>query len=206
MLFAPTCPVCLRRGRVLCPGCAAALRAAPNLPPPPGVDDCLALFAYEGAGRELVARLKYRNLRATLPGLAVAVSSLVDAWVDHLTWVPTTPARRRRRGFDHAELLARAVGRRVGRPARPLLRRAEGDAQTGRSLDARRAGPVLTCRRPLEGHVAVVDDVVTSGATASAAARALRTAGATGVTLLAVARTPLKAPAGRSDTLGDARE
>src|SRR4051794_38515260 len=54
VLLAVTCPVCGGRGRAPCPGCLAELRPAPLLAPPPGVDACHALLAYEGAGRELV--------------------------------------------------------------------------------------------------------------------------------------------------------
>jgi predicted amidophosphoribosyltransferase len=164
------------------------------LPPPPGVDACLALLAYEGVGRELVARLKYRNRRASLPGLAAAAASLVadPGAVTAVTWVPTTPDRRRARGFDQSELLARAVGRRLRRPCRRLLRRGLGPHQTGRPAAARWTGVSFSPRRPVAGRVLLVDDVVTSGATCAAAAQALRRAGASSVIVLAIARTPLK--------------
>src|SRR5258708_6507216 len=88
----------------------AALRPAPALPPPPRGDDCGSLLACEGAGRELVAQLEHRNHRAALRGLAVATASLVDpSEVDMVTWAPTTPQRRRSRGFDQSELIARVI-------------------------------------------------------------------------------------------------
>src|SRR4051812_15183015 len=102
MLLGTTCGVCGAVGRSPCPACLARLRPPPLLPAPPGVDRCWALLAYEGAGRELIARLKYRNQRACLPGLAAAAALLVDEPVDLVTWAPTTAARRRRRGFDQA--------------------------------------------------------------------------------------------------------
>jgi predicted amidophosphoribosyltransferase len=167
--------------------------AAPVLADPVGVDACLALLSYEGAGRELVARLKYRNSRAALPGLAKAMASLVidPGNIDVVTWAPTTPARRRQRGFDQAELLARAVARDLRRPCRRLLVRLPGQAQTGRPLAERRGGPSFRAPFQVPGStVLVVDDVITSGATVAAAARALRQAGATSVVALAAARTP----------------
>ena len=191
MLLPVTCPVCGERGAAPCAGCAAALRRAPPLPSPPGVDSCVALLDYEGVGRELVARLKYRNARAVVPALGRALAALADPRaVDSVTWAPTTGARRRARGFDQAELLARAVARALRLPCRGLLRRSPGPAQTGLALDDRRAGPSFLARGPAATRVLLVDDVVTTGATVAGAARALRSAGATTVHVLAAARTP----------------
>ncbi len=200
MLLEVTCPICGAPGRAPCLSCAARLRPAPVLAPPPGVDVCLALLAYEGVGRELVARLKYRNHRAVLPGLARAMVSMVteragvgdlDLEVDIVTWVPTTPARRRERGYDQAELLARAVARHLRRPCRRLLLRRPGPPQTGRALAERIQGPQVVARgRADAAGVLLVDDVVTSGSTARVSAQALRSAGARSVVVLAAARTP----------------
>lgn len=201
MLLAVTCPVCGERDAAPCAGCLASLRPAPSLPPPPGVDACHALLAYDGAGRELVARLKHRNHRTALPGLAAAAASLVDpAAVDVVTWAPTTPRRRRERGYDQSELVARVVARCLGRPCRRLLRRAEGRPQTGRTAADRWSGPAFSTRSVASGaRVLVVDDVVTTGATVARAAGALRAAGAGRIVVLALARTPLKAPTQRDD-------
>jgi predicted amidophosphoribosyltransferase len=119
------------------------------------------------------------------------MSALVTGTIDVVTWAPTTPVRLRGRGFDQARLLARAVARRRGLPCRPLLRRWAGPAQTGRDAAARRAGPLFSASGPVRGRrVLLVDDVVTTGATVSAAARALREAGAIEVHVVAAARTP----------------
>jgi ComF family protein len=191
-VFLPTsCPVCGATGPAPCAGCAAELRHAPSLPAPAGVDSCVALLTYAGAGRELVARLKYRNARASVPFLARGMAAVVPAPIDVVTWAPTTPARMRGRGFDQARLLARAVARQLGVPCRPLLRRRPGPAQTGRDAVARHAGPGFSARRALDGRrVLLVDDVVTTGATVTAAARALTKAGAGEVHVVAAARTP----------------
>lgn len=191
-----TCPVCRRPGPAPCATCAADIRPAPAMAPPPGVDGCRAVLAYEGAGRELVARLKYRNARSAVAWLAERMAAVArpvaqPAWV---TWVPTSAARRRERGFDQAEVLARAVARRLRLPCRALLDRGRGPPQTGRSSGERRRGPSFSARRRPPATVVLVDDVITTGSTVSAAARALREAGAETILVVAAARTPYRAP------------
>ncbi len=199
MFLPATCPVCARPGPAPCPGCIADLRPAPALPPPVGLTACPALVAYDGAGRELLARLKYRNARAALGWLAEGMAALVGAdaggeGIDVVTWAPTTTARQRRRGFDQAELLARRVARHLGRPCRRLLVRVPGPPQTGLGRGERRAGPRFSVAPGVTGRpfrrVLVVDDVVTTGASLTAAATALLTGGAIEVRAVAAARTP----------------
>lgn len=148
---------------------------------------------YEGTAREVVARLKYRNARSSVSWLAAGMADLVDAdGIDVVTWVPTTPSRRRQRGFDQGRVLARAVARRLHRPCRPLLRRREGPPQTGRSRLQRLNGPDLVVRTwgAPPPRVLLVDDVVTTGATMAAAARVLRQAGTVAVHAVSAAHRP----------------
>ncbi len=195
VLLPARCPGCGDHGPVPCARCAARLTAAPRGPVPPGLVACRALLAYEGLGRELVTNLKYRRDRAVLGWLAAGMAGLAEPPVGAVvTWAPTTAARRRQRGFDQAELLARAVARRWGVPCHPLLSRRAGPPQTGRSLVDRRSGPLLLARagaRAAAGvPVVVVDDVVTTGSTLAVAARALRVVDVGPVSGLAAARTP----------------
>jgi hypothetical protein len=130
---------------------------------------------------------------------------LSEGWhpgLDVLTWAPTGAARRRRRGYDQAELLARAVGRRLGVRARRLLVRV-GDhaAQTGRSRQQRLVGPTFVAIGRVPHRVLVIDDVVTTGATFAAARTALLVGGAHRVHCLAAAATPPPS-AGRSGRAG----
>jgi predicted amidophosphoribosyltransferase len=203
-LFPLVCPGCGRRGDPVCARCAEELRPAPPAPPPAGVDTWAAAYAYEGVAREVVARVKYRGARAAVPWLADAmVDALVDALVDvpvgcapggaapdAVTWAPTTRARRRHRGFDPAELLTRAVARRLGARGLGLLEREPGPPQTGHTAADRRLGPRYSPRRAVPNVVLLVDDVATTGATLAAAASALREGGARVVVALTAARTP----------------
>ncbi len=193
-LFPMRCPGCGARAEPVCASCAATMRPPPPVAPPVGVDAWYAPFAYDGVARELVARVKYRRAHGAVAWLAAAMAdSLTECAVDVVTWGPTTTARRRERGFDHAELLARAVARRLRVPVRALLTRAAGStAQTGLSSADRRGGPSrfdARVRVP-RATVLVVDDVATTGTTLRDAAIALRSRGAHRVVALTAARTP----------------
>src|SRR4051812_40148968 len=132
MLLVTTCPGCGQVGPVPCGRCVAAMRRAGPMPLPAALDRCDALLAYDGPARELVAQLKYRNARASASWLSEGLAGLVDPrLVDVVTWAPTTSVRRRARGFDHAELLARRTAARCGLPCRGLLQRLPGPPQTG---------------------------------------------------------------------------
>ena len=152
---------------------------------------------FTGRARDVVLGLKYRNRRQVGRHLAgLVVNQIIEhgdhTKVDLVTWAPTSAARRRERGFDQGELLARHIAAQLGVPARRLLdRRGATGPQTGRTRRERLAGPLFRARPDVRGRrVLVVDDVVTTGATMTHAAHALDDAGASAVMLYAVASTP----------------
>ncbi len=194
MLLTTRCAGCDEPGPALCTTCRFALLATP---PPPRTHGVVTAMAFTGRARRVVLGLKYRNRRQVARHVAgLLVNRLVAAGthrdLDVVTWAPTSAARRRGRGFDQGEEIARTVARQLGLPCRRLLERTgPADPQTGRSRRERLTGPSFRARRDRDGRrVLVVDDVVTTGATLRSAAAALRARGAADVVLAAVATTP----------------
>ena len=151
-----------------------------------------AAVPYEGVVRAVVAAWKERGLRR-LAGVAadVVVEIVERPGVAALTFVPPDGDRSLRRGHHPAERLARELGPRWDLPVEPLIRRARPvKRQRGLSLADRRANVrgAFAPRGRSPTAVAVVDDVYTSGATAAAAATALRKAGARRVEVVTFAR------------------
>ena len=128
-------------------------------------------------------------------GLRLAERARGEPRPDLLLAPPLSGARLRERGFNQAHELARTVGRELGlrAPFQGLSRRRETAPQPGLGREARRANltGAFECRLDLQGlRVAIVDDVLTTGATADAFAQVLLRAGARMVDVWVVARTP----------------
>ncbi len=189
MLLVSSCVVCGETGPGICPACVDLLDPSLRWRADGPIDGWSSLFAYEGAGRRVVTRLKYGNHRDALGQLGVALGRLsADLGVDVVSWAPTSAGRRRRRGFDQAELLARGIARHHALPCRALLRRARGASQTGHDR-ATRSQVAFVALEPVIGTVLIVDDVRTTGSTLRAAAAAVRSAGADHVLAVVVADT-----------------
>jgi ComF family protein len=173
--------------------------SADALADPPAWDAARAAVAYEGAARTVVQSLKYRDMMEAghlmARMMARAASDLISA-ADAIVPVPLHRWRLWRRRFNQAALLAQWLSVATGRPYAPdvLLRTKATRQQVGLDHDARRknvrrAFHVPDNARPLVGgrRVVLVDDVRTTGATAEACAKALKSAGAAHVSLVTFA-------------------
>jgi predicted amidophosphoribosyltransferase len=193
----PWCARCQQQVRELpvagCPRCAAPRRPGhPCWPADAPIAATIAALDYRGPVAAAIVSAKVAGAHAAWPPLAALLARRalhVSPAVDAVTWVRTAAARRRRRGLDHAELLARTVAGALDLPLVTAL-----DARPGPDgRDRYRA----THRFP-GTDLLLVDDVLTTGATAVRAATALRTAGAGRPHLAVVARAgphPLAGPA-----------
>ena len=180
----------------LCGPCHSALpKTLACLDPTPAL--LRAGFWWEEYDSPLGAALrrgKYRpdhsTLRTLSQGLGQAARGRLPA-VDWVVPVPQTPQAWLKRGFSPAHVLASGVGEALGCPVHQALHRGWGQAQAGRSGPEREANVLgaFSARVAVSGlRVLLVDDTVTSGATASACAQVLLNAGAANVVLLAATR------------------
>ena len=183
----------------LCPACAFALEelgarqeAAVVEAPPPGVDYVSAAYPYEAQARRLILRLKFRHVRAAAIPLARAMAALPGGEEEIIVPMPTTRARLRARGYNQAQLLGERLGERLGMPCVCALTREDNRPAQSTLSAAQRRENLVGCMRAggdVKGkRVLLVDDVYTTGSSAAEAARALLSAGATGVGVFVAAR------------------
>ena len=199
LIFPPRCPFCrrlLEQPRApVCPACRWELPWLSGEPARRQVEFaelCVSPLAYQGAVADSIRRFKFHNFPSYARPYGLLLAHCVRLELDPppqlVTWAPLSARRLRKRGYDQAELLARAAARSLDLPLRPTLRKIRHTpAQSSLENPAQRRANALGAYDLLPGtrldgsRVLLVDDVVTSGATLGECARLLRGAGAQAV-------------------------
>lgn len=192
------CGARARRREPLCLACRGRLRWLGTEPTRLAGVEVWAPVAYDGPARALVHGLKFRGAVGLAEPLAAQIAANAPARLLRppaaLVPVPLAPARARARGYNQAERIAVALGRRAGLRVVECLRRRSGGRQVGRGRGERLlalAGAIeARTGSPIPERALLVDDVVTTGGTLAACADALHAAGASDVAALAYALTP----------------
>lgn len=198
--WCPACDAALPYlGSAVCPSCALPTPDGSScgrcLQRPPDFNRTVAAFAYAFPLDKLVQALKYGEQLALAEALAERLAQRVERRPDRILPMPLHPARLRERGFNQSLELARGIARKLDIPllADGAQRVRDTTPQSGLPWKERKRNMrnAFACDLDLHGlHVAVVDDVMTSGATLNELARTLRRAGAREVSAWVVARTP----------------
>ena len=162
------------------------------------LDSWVAIWYYKGYIRSSILRYKFGRARHYAHGygriLAMKLAEEYPDGFDVLTWVPISFLRKWVRGYDQVELLANAVGRELGMEPKPLLKKMRHNPpQSGIVGDAKRRANVLGIYRAeqeeeiIGKRILLLDDILTTGATAGECARVLLTVGAAEVHCAVVA-------------------
>lgn len=195
-LVPPLCAACGRSCRpeaMLCTRCSRRLAAADPLEGagPPGIDRAWSSAPHEDVARDLVAALKFRRLLSVADLIADRLQWLAPGTLLSGTIVPVPTARLRSlaRGFDPAAEIAAALAQRTELPLAACLTRRGGGRQVGKRRAARIGHPpVMQLNGQAPRSVLLIDDVLTTGATLSSCASALRSAGAIRIVAITFSR------------------
>ncbi len=188
-----TCGRTCRPAATLCTRCSRRLAEADPLEGggAPGLDRAWSSASHEGVARDLVAALKFRRLLPVADLIADRIQWLAPGTIlsGTIVPVPTAPLRSALRGFDPAAEIAAALAERTELPLEACLVRRGGGRQVGKRRSERIGHPpLIQARGQVPRSALLIDDVLTTGATLSSCARALRSAGAIRVTAITFTR------------------
>ncbi len=211
LLFPPRCAFC---GEIIPPGTQVCRECAKDASPSGTVRmlsacngkrsvRCAALYPYEGKARESLLRYKFHGEAQSGKYYAAKLAGLVKLVFPGtaftlVTWVPLSEKRKKERGYDQAERLARPLAEALGVPCAPCLRKAGENRVQHLLRREERAGNVRGVylpdgKNPAAGQtVLLVDDIVTTGATLAECAEVLLCAGAADVFCAAAAHADME--------------
>ena len=205
LLFPPKCPFCakVQPSVGICPACARELpwtKEGETLGEGTGGLRCAAPLWYEETARDGLLRLKFQGISAAAEPIGELIARCAaeefSGEFDTVTWVPVSRKRLRWRGYDQAELLAKAACRLwQTKPERLLVKVVDNPAQSGLTEAAARRANVLDVYEAAKDaeiagkRILLVDDICTTGATLEECARVLRDAGAESVVCAVAAKT-----------------
>ena len=187
-LLGSECVVCGVPARGVCGGCKERLEP-PVVPPLLAIESATVLCSYEGVGADLIRAVKYGNRRQAIAPMVEALAPSLPNDVQAVVAVPSNPARARERNYDLTATLAKRIADLIDAPVTAPLVRVSAGTQTGKGRDERQQVEFRSSEAVPE-RVLLVDDVVTTGATAVACAIALGLAGARSTNFVALAATP----------------
>ena len=201
ILFPKTCLGCGREGTYICKDCEIFLSEAdpmlgspisPKILGEVGLPDIVSVWEYEGLMEKLILKIKYDGCYDIINDLVAKAFEKITLGLPQdtmITFVPMWGRKERRRGFNQAELIARAVGEKTGRPVVKFLEKIKDNRSQVGLNPQERAENVKGVFKMLEAgpptikpqSILVVDDVYTTGATMGECIKVLKKAGAKNV-------------------------
>ncbi len=186
----------------ICPACEASLPRTEDGRRRKGdfFSECVSALYYEGDVRQAIHRYKFGGVQAYAPVFGELVAALVyeqlQGEYNLITWAPLDRSRRRKRGYDQAELIAKNAAARLRQEAVPTLAKRRGvrpQSRTGapekRKANISGAYRVRDRAAVAGKRILLIDDIVTTGATLSECAKVLLLAGAEDVRCATLAST-----------------
>lgn len=192
-LFPPKCIRCCKIGSPLCIACSKTLHVSRGADLP-GIDQCWSAGAYSGWLRESVLRFKSGHIEYA-DGLSEVLKQVLKnakLEVDCIVNIPSTIHKVRARGFDTVGELSRQLAKRTNIKQISVLQFARPiQDQVGlhRQARARNLERAFTASELISGRIALIDDVITTGATVVNAAKILRICGAKKIFAISLCRT-----------------